>query len=165
MKTLSTLLVGLALIAAPGCSRDDDGARTAPRASRSSGSGDDGARATAARTDDDADDQADEYADDSASASTSGGTASTAPPASEAPSAQDQPMATSDEDITRQIRQAVVGDDSLSIMARNATIVTRSGVVTLRGTVSEADERIAIERHARAAQGVSRVDNRIAVRD
>lgn len=84
--------------------------------------------------------------------------------AANAPTAQDQPVGTTDEDITVQIRQAIVGDDSLSMAARNVTIVTRSGVVTLRGALPR-EERGSVERHARGVAGVRRVDNRITVRN
>lgn len=80
------------------------------------------------------------------------------------PTAQDQRGPGNDAEITLAIRQALVADDSLGVRARNTTIVTRQGVVTLRGTVQDDAERNAIERHARATSGVARVENRIAVR-
>lgn len=79
------------------------------------------------------------------------------------PTAQDQSATDTDLAITRHIREACIDDDSLSWTARNVTIVTRDRVVTLRGNVGSAAERASIERHARAAPGVGRVDNRLAV--
>lgn len=68
-----------------------------------------------------------------------------------------------DLEITRSIRAAVVGDGSLSFGARNVVIVTRAAVVTLRGDVETAAERTAIDAHAHAAPGVTRVENLLEV--
>ena len=83
--------------------------------------------------------------------------------ANRVPTAQDQSASTSDVEITRRIRQACIDDGSLSTMARNVTIVTNGGVVTLRGDVATSAERTAVERHAQAAPGVTRVNNLLAV--
>jgi osmotically-inducible protein OsmY len=77
--------------------------------------------------------------------------------------AQDQPMATDDESITLAIRRALVADDAITMRGRNTTIITRGGVVTLRGSVERDAERASVEAHARGAQGVRRVDNQIDV--
>ena len=79
------------------------------------------------------------------------------------PTAQDQSNAGSDLEITQAIRQAVVGDDSLSVSAENVKIITDGGVVTLRGPVKSAAEKATIERLARAVPGVVRVDSQIEV--
>jgi osmotically-inducible protein OsmY len=81
----------------------------------------------------------------------------------QAPTAMDQSEAPEDLEITRQIRAAVVGDSSLSIPARNVTIVTHDAVVTLRGNVDSNMERDAIAHHAQHVAGVERVDNMISV--
>ncbi|MBN8611952.1 MAG: BON domain-containing protein [Deltaproteobacteria bacterium] len=78
--------------------------------------------------------------------------------------AMDQSESAEDLEITRQIRASVVGDSSLSFGARNCVIITRGGVVTLRGDVT-GDESQAIERHAQQAAGVLRVDNNLNVTD
>lgn len=88
---------------------------------------------------------------------------SQAQPAQNAPTAQDQPMATDDESITLAIRRALVADDAITIRGRNTTIITRGGIVTLRGSVERDAERASVEAHARSAAGVRRVDNQIAV--
>jgi osmotically-inducible protein OsmY len=85
------------------------------------------------------------------------------PRAQAQPTAQDQPMATDDESITLAIRRALVADDAITIRGRNTTIITRGGVVTLRGSVERDAERASVEAHARGAQGVRRVDNQISV--
>jgi len=53
-----------------------------------------------------------------------------------------------DLDVTRQIRKAVVADDSLSMNAKNVKIIVADHTVTLRGPVASADERRTIERLA-----------------
>jgi hypothetical protein len=78
-------------------------------------------------------------------------------------SAMDQGESAEDLEITRQIRAAVVGDSSLSVGARNVTIVTRGAVVSLRGNVTSNAERDAIDRHAHEVAGVHRVDNMLSV--
>jgi osmotically-inducible protein OsmY len=79
------------------------------------------------------------------------------------PTAMDQSESAEDLEITRQIRAAVVGDSSLSVAARNVTIVTRDAVVTLRGNVTSNAERDAIDRHAHQVSGVQRVENMLSV--
>jgi hypothetical protein len=78
--------------------------------------------------------------------------------------AMDQSESTGDLEITRQIRASVVGDSSLSFGARNCVIITRGGMVTLRGDVT-GDESATILRHAQRAAGVLRVDNDLNVTD
>jgi osmotically-inducible protein OsmY len=66
--------------------------------------------------------------------------------------------------VTQQIRRAVVGDDSLSTMAKNVKIITTDGVVTLRGPVQSSHERAAIEAKARQFAGINQVDNQLEVK-
>jgi hyperosmotically inducible protein len=68
-----------------------------------------------------------------------------------------------DLEITQQIRQAVVADDSLSFDAKNAKIITADRIVTLRGPVKSEAERLAIVTKAKAVTGVSRVDDQLEV--
>lgn len=79
------------------------------------------------------------------------------------PTAMDQSEAPEDLEITRQIRAAVVGDSSLSVAARNVTIITRGAIVTLRGNVTSNAERETIDRHAHQVVGVERVENMLSV--
>ena len=69
-----------------------------------------------------------------------------------------------DRDITAAIRRAVVGDKALSFTAKNVKIITVGGKVTLRGPVKSEDEKSAIEAKAKAANGVSSVDNQLEVK-
>jgi len=65
--------------------------------------------------------------------------------------------------ITREIRGAVVGDDSLSTNAHNVKIVTVDGVVTLRGPVKSADERTRVASLAEHVSGVKKINNQLEV--
>ncbi len=69
-----------------------------------------------------------------------------------------------DRDITAAIRRAVVADKALSFTAKNVKIITVGGKVTLRGPVKSDDERASIEAKAKAATGVSDVDNQLEVK-
>ena len=80
------------------------------------------------------------------------------------PSAEDQPMTERDEEITRSIRESIVGNHELSLPAQTTVVVvTRGTVVTLRGTVASAAERATIDGYAHSPSDVSRVDNLIEV--
>ena len=63
--------------------------------------------------------------------------------------------------ITQKIRQEVVKDDMLSSTAKNIKIITRAGVVTLRGPVKSDEEKTAISLLALRVGGVQRVDNQL----
>jgi osmotically-inducible protein OsmY len=76
----------------------------------------------------------------------------------------DQGGSETDVELTRAIRVAILDDGSMSTNARNVKIVTRDGVVTLRGPVESAEERSRIETIARG-KGAARVDNQIEVDD
>jgi len=76
----------------------------------------------------------------------------------------DQQENETDLKITQQIRQAVVGDGSLSFTAKNIKIITMNGKVTLRGPVNTAQERATIEAAARKVAGAGKVDNQLEVK-
>jgi osmotically-inducible protein OsmY len=65
--------------------------------------------------------------------------------------------------ITAQIRQRLVESDALSTNAKNAKIITRDSVVTLRGPVQNTAEKAAIAALAQTTSGVTRVDNQLEV--
>ena len=54
-----------------------------------------------------------------------------------------------------------MGDKSLSVQAHNVKVVTNGGVVTLRGPVKSADERMRIEKLAKNVHGVNSVKNEL----
>jgi len=72
------------------------------------------------------------------------------------PTADQQKEAGSDRDITRQIRQAIVKDKSLSTYGRNVKVISQNGAVTLKGPVRSEDEKNAIEAKAAAVVGKER---------
>jgi hyperosmotically inducible protein len=76
-----------------------------------------------------------------------------------------QSNAKSDVELTRQIRQAVVKESSLSVMAQNVKIVSANGSVTLRGPVKTDAEKDAIGSKAQAIAGADRVSNQLEVKN
>lgn len=66
--------------------------------------------------------------------------------------------------LTADIRKAVLGADGLSMSADNVQIITRDGVVLLRGMVDTQAEKDAVEKIARQTPGTVRVDNQLTVR-
>lgn len=79
--------------------------------------------------------------------------------------AQDQGQDTNDVAITRKIRRELVKDKSLSIYAHNVKIITRDGMVTLKGPVRSEEEKTLIgARAADAAGGAGKVTNQLTVK-
>jgi hyperosmotically inducible protein len=76
-----------------------------------------------------------------------------------------QQSTNSDVELTRQIREAVVKDSSLSVTAQNVKIVSANGSVTLRGPVMTAAERDAIGSKAQAIAGADKVNNQPEVKN
>jgi osmotically-inducible protein OsmY len=75
----------------------------------------------------------------------------------------DQGTSSADTTITAEIRKAVVAEPNLSTKAQNAKIITKNGVVTLRGPVETATERTKIMTIAEQVPGVARVDNQLEI--
>jgi osmotically-inducible protein OsmY len=75
----------------------------------------------------------------------------------------DQSESAADRTTTQKIRQAVVGDDSLSTNAHNVKIITANGSVTLRGPVKSEDERKKIGAMAEQVAGAGRVQNHLEI--
>jgi hyperosmotically inducible protein len=80
----------------------------------------------------------------------------------------DQGNNESDVNITAEIRQRIVNhkganDEGMSINARNVKIITEGKHVTLRGPVSNADEKTMIEKFAKEVAGPSNVTNQLEV--
>jgi osmotically-inducible protein OsmY len=73
----------------------------------------------------------------------------------------DQQSSDLDLKITKELREAVVGDDALSFDAKNIKIITSGAVVTLRGPVKSEQEKQAIEARARRIPGVVSVNNEL----
>jgi hyperosmotically inducible protein len=67
--------------------------------------------------------------------------------------------------VTANIRKAVVKNKSLSVDAHNVKIVTRDGVVTLRGPVESKAENDAVEKIAKHTRGVRQVNNELEIKN
>lgn len=80
------------------------------------------------------------------------------------PTADQQGENRPDRDITRQIRQALVKDHSLSSYAHNVKIVTQGGMVTLKGPVRSEEEKRAVETKALEIAGEGKVNNQLDVK-
>lgn len=77
--------------------------------------------------------------------------------------AGDQSNSRADLAITQEIRKSVMADTSLSTNAHNVKIITGNGIVTLRGPVSNADEKANIGAKAQHVAGVTRVNNELEI--
>ena len=100
----------------------------------------------------------------------------TSPPAAASPdnsakneahshTADQQSEATSDRMLTKKIRQSLVSDKSLSTYAQNVKIITKNGMVTLKGPVHTEDEKSTIaSKAAEVAGGQDKVTNQLTVK-
>jgi len=78
---------------------------------------------------------------------------------------EDQSRGTAlDVELTRKIRQELVGDKTLSTDAQNIKIITLDGVVTLRGPVASSAEQAKVDGLAKKISGVKKVDNQTEVK-
>jgi osmotically-inducible protein OsmY len=80
------------------------------------------------------------------------------------PTADQQQENVSDRDITKQIRQSILGDKMLSAYAHNIKVITQDGEVTLKGPVRSADEKRAIEEKAAEVAGEVNVISELTVK-
>lgn len=77
---------------------------------------------------------------------------------------QKQSNAKTDRTLLADARKAVVKDDSLSTTAHNVKILVKNGIVTLRGPVKSAEEKMKIEELIKPLAGVNRIDNKLDVK-
>jgi hyperosmotically inducible protein len=71
----------------------------------------------------------------------------------------------SDRDLTKQIRQSIMADKSLSTYAHNVKIISQNGAVTLKGPVKSDDEKTAVIAKAVAVAGsTDKVTDQITVK-
>jgi hyperosmotically inducible protein len=75
----------------------------------------------------------------------------------------DQGGSAADREVTANIRKAIVADDGLSMNAHNVKVITKDGVVTLRGPVKSAAEKTDVAAKAHKVAGVKRVDNQLEI--
>ena len=80
------------------------------------------------------------------------------------PTADQQKDNRSDRDITKQIRQSIVKDKSLSTYAHNVKVITQNGQVTLKGPVQSEDEKKAVESKAAEVAGENKVSSQLDVK-
>jgi hyperosmotically inducible protein len=69
----------------------------------------------------------------------------------------------SDRELTQKIRKAIVDDKTLSSYAHNVKIITKDGMVTLRGPVRTEDEKKTVEAKASEIAGSGKVTNDITI--
>jgi len=79
--------------------------------------------------------------------------------------ADQQSNSSTDVELTRKIRQSLTQDKSLSTYAHNVKIITRNGVVELKGPVRSQSEKEAVEAKATEIAGSSKVKNELTVKD
>src|ERR1700731_1680016 len=79
------------------------------------------------------------------------------------PTADQQKMNSSDTEVTRKIRRAIMGDKSLSTYAHQVKIITQNGAVTLKGPVRTEEEKSTIEAKAREVAGADKVTSEISI--
>jgi osmotically-inducible protein OsmY len=80
-----------------------------------------------------------------------------------APTADQAEQNSSDLEIMRKIRRAVVQDKTLSTYAKNVKIIAQDGRVTLRGPVRSEEEKRAVEAKAVQVAGAGNVINEITL--
>lgn len=99
----------------------------------------------------------------------------TTPPAAVAPdntaknkvhvkTADQQPNNAADLDTTKQIRQSLMADSSLSTYAHNVKIITMNGAVTLKGPVRSDEEKQSVAEKATVVAGAGKVKNQLTVK-
>ena len=77
--------------------------------------------------------------------------------------ADQQKENTSDREITRKIRRALMKDKTLSTYAHNVKIVAQDGQVTLKGPVRTEAEKKSVEATATDVAGTGRVTSEISI--
>jgi hyperosmotically inducible periplasmic protein len=78
--------------------------------------------------------------------------------------ADEQGQSAADIDVTRKIRRAIMDDDSFSTYAKNVKIVTKDGMVTLKGPVRSEQEKTSIEAKAASIAGTGKIRNQLEVK-
>ncbi|HWY52903.1 MAG TPA: BON domain-containing protein [Terriglobales bacterium] len=66
--------------------------------------------------------------------------------------------------MTRDIRQAIVHDKSLSTYAHNVKIISQNGMVTLKGPLRSEEEKAAVESKAAEIAGKDKVTSQLEVK-
>ena len=77
--------------------------------------------------------------------------------------ADQQKENTSDREIARRIRRALMNDKSLSTYAHNVKVIAQDGKVTLKGPVRSEEEKKTVEAKATEVAGAGHVTNQISI--
>lgn len=77
--------------------------------------------------------------------------------------ADQQKMNPADRELTQKIRKAIMADKSLSTYAHNVKVISRDGMVTLKGPVRSEAEKSTVEAMATEAAGAGKVTNELTV--
>ena len=77
--------------------------------------------------------------------------------------ADKQKMSPEDRELTRKIRAAIIGDESLSTYAHNIKILAQDGKVTLKGPLRSDEEKIAVLSKAMGIAGEGNVTDQMVV--
>ena len=80
------------------------------------------------------------------------------------PTADQQKDNRSDRELTKEIRQSIMKDKSLSTYAHNVKIIAQNGQVTLKGPVRSEDEKRAIETKAAEVAGQDKVSSELNIK-
>ncbi len=79
--------------------------------------------------------------------------------------ADQQKENSSDREIARKIRRAVVSDKSISTYGHNVKIIAMNGAVTLKGPVHSAEEKESIASKAAEVVGKDKVTDQLTVKE
>jgi osmotically-inducible protein OsmY len=80
------------------------------------------------------------------------------------PTADQQKMNPGDRETTKQIRQSIVKDKSISTYGHNVKVITQGGMVTLKGPVRSEEEKQSIEAKAKEVAGSDKVTDELEVK-
>jgi len=78
--------------------------------------------------------------------------------------ADNQPNATADRQTTANVRKAIIADKDLSTYAHNVKIITKDGMVTLKGPVKSDDEKQKVVSDAAGVVSADKVVNQLTVK-
>jgi osmotically-inducible protein OsmY len=79
--------------------------------------------------------------------------------------ADQQKTNSTDQDLTKKIRQSIVADKSLSTYAHNIKIISQNGTVTLKGPVKSDEEKRAVVAKAVAIAGsADKVTDQVSIK-
>lgn len=80
------------------------------------------------------------------------------------PTADQQKSNESDRNLTKEIRQSIEKDKSISTYGHNVKVITQNGMVTLKGPVRSEEEKKAIEAKAAEVAGADKVTDEMDVK-